>query len=313
MTDERRFLQFLRRKAGSLLSPGAVAYSRAPGRIDLMGGVADYCGSLVFEGTIAEAAFVAVQPCGDNVLRVRTEGVSSPEILPDCEFRIDELHAAAKRADYPTVRHLFASRPGESWAAYVVGPLFVLWAEKVLRAKPMGLRVLLQSNVPLGSGVASSAAIEVATMRALVGAFNLELDGLEVARLCQKAENLVVGAPCGIMDQVTCALGEAGKLVALRCQPHDVSGLHSLPLGLRVMGVNSGVKHSVGGARYARARVGAFMGLKILSGENGGNNWGGYLTRIAPEEFRLKWCHFLPSRIKGSEFLDRYGEVDDVV
>ena len=150
--------------------------------------------------------------------------------------------------------------------------LYVLLAEGELPLAPPGAPggvlggadVLLVSTVPLGAGVASSAAVEVATMRAAGAAFGARLDGLRLAALCQMVENRVVGAPCGIMDQVTCTLGEAGRLLALRCQPHDVLGWHAPPPGATFVGLDSGVKHAVGGRRYGRARCAAFMGREII-------------------------------------------------
>src|SRR5437660_1212782 len=77
-------------------------------------------------------------------------------------------------------------------------------------------------------------------------------NALRLAELCQMAENRIVGAPCGIMDQVTSCLGEADALLRMVCQPHDVQSPLRLPDGVRVLGINSGVKHDVGGPAYAR-------------------------------------------------------------
>jgi L-arabinokinase len=161
--------------------------------------------------------------------------------------------------------------------------------------------------------VASSAAIEVAAMRAIDAAYGVGLEGLDLARLCQIVENRVVGAPCGIMDQVTCALGRQGALLALRCQPHDVLGFHVLPAGCQVVGINSKVKHAVGGRRYARARVGAFMGLTIIQRHLGGDPFGGCLANITPRQFRSEFHALLPARLRGADFLRQYGETPDPV
>jgi galactokinase len=183
------------------------------------------------------------------------------------------------------------------------------------------------SSVPLGAGVASSAAVEVATMRAAGAAFGARLDGLRLAALCQLVENRVVGAPCGIMDQVTCTLGEAGRLLALRCQPHDVLGWHAPPPGATFVGLDSGVKHAVGGRRYGRARCAAFMGREIISehlrGEGGeparpdgparlnGPARLSYLCDLTPAAYRARWRALLPRRLSGRAFLDRWGETGD--
>ena len=113
------------------------------------------------------------------------------------------------------------------------------------------------------------------------------------------------------MDQVTCTLGRAGDLLALRCQPHDLLGYEPVPDGCRLVGIDSGVKHSVGASRYVRARVGAFMGLKIISRHAGRPPEGGYLCNVTPEEFRSTYYDLIPNRIHGAEFLAAYGEIDD--
>jgi L-arabinokinase len=118
-------------------------------------------------------------------------------------------------------KHLFEGPENARWAGYAAGCVALLRAEGLIE-RNAGARLFVRSSVPLGAGVSSSAAVEVAAMRALCAAYNVELDPLLLARLCQRVENEVLDAPCGIMDQVTSALGEAGKLLALVCQPYRV-------------------------------------------------------------------------------------------
>ncbi len=127
-----------------------------------------------------------------------------------------------------------------------------------------GYSLLISSEVPEGKGVSSSAAIEVATMQALAAAVDLMLEPRELAMLCQKAENLVVGAPCGVMDQMASACGKKGELMAMICRPAEVIESVPIPSGVAFWGVDSGIRHSVGGADYGSVRVGAFMGKKII-------------------------------------------------
>jgi galactokinase len=144
------------------------------------------------------------------------------------------------------------------------------------------------------------------------GALGLALDDLELARLCQRVENQVVGAPCGIMDQVTCALGRPGRLLAIRCRPCEVMGHLPIPPGTAFFGINSGVKHSVGGSRYTRARVAAFMGLKLIRQSGVGTKLD-CLCDLDPEGLRREYYELLPARLSGSDFVRKYGETDDPV
>ncbi len=286
-----------------------VHIARAPGRLDVMGGIADYSGSLVLEGTIAAAAVASVQLTQDGQAVVRTDGDHVPGIRSEVRFPVRDI-AAASPDDFVRIRGMFRDDPEASWAAYVAGGVSVLTGHGLLEP-PAGLRMLLASDVPAGAGVASSAAIEVAAMRALASAAGVSLEGERLAALCQEVENRIAGAPCGIMDQMTAALGRERQLLKLRCDPATVLGHLPVPEGVRFFGINSGVKHSVGGSRYARARVGAFMAVAILN-EHGVNLPGGYLCGLSRKDFHAVRC-WLPHSITGAEFLERHGGYPDPV
>src|SRR5262249_35253566 len=153
-------------------------------------------------------------------------------------------------------------------AAYAAGAFLVLMREAGVRFD-RGARILIDSNVPEGKGVSSSAAIEVAVMQAITAAFNIAMDARRAALLCQKVENLVVGAPCGVMDQMASGCGEANQLLALLCQPAELQGAVQIPGQLALWGIDSGIRHSVSGADYGSVRVGAFMGYRMIA-EMGG-------------------------------------------
>ena len=94
---------------------------------------------------------------------------------------------------------------------------------------PEGARILVDSRVPEGKGLASSAALEVAAMQAITAAFGIAMPPRELAIRCQQVENLVAGAPCGVMDQMTSSCAEAGKLTEILCQPADLGDRSSSP------------------------------------------------------------------------------------
>lgn len=264
-----------------------VFVARAPGRLDVMGGIADYSGSLVAELPIAQAALCAAQADPSGTVTLHSLNIGRTATVP---------------ANAP----LKSALERERWAVYLAGCVGLLKAEGLLPTEA-GARLLLTSDVPLGAGVSSSAAIEVATMRALDAAFGLHLDGLTLARLCQRVENEFVGAPCGIMDQVTSALGEAGKLLLLRCQPHTVEGHTTIPTGWAAFGIDSGVKHSVGGTGYTGVRTAAFMGAKLL-----GLSAGEYLCNLTPEQYHARGVA-LPESLSGVAFLEAHGNTWDTV
>ncbi len=293
--------------------------TRAPGRLDLMGGIADYSGSLVLQMPLAEATFVALQRVREPTIQIISlqggaghgeteageDGYAS-FTMPIADFIDDALPIG-----YHLARAYFRREPHQAWAAYVAGAFLVLMRERDLRFAS-GVRILIHSAVPAGRGVSSSAAIEVAVMSALVAAYGLTLSGRELALLCQKVENLIVGAPCGIMDQMSAACGEAGELLALLCQPAEIETAVTIPPELAVWGIDSGIRHAVSGADYGSVRVGTFMGYRILQ-ELAGTDWDGYLANLTPSYFEQEYAAELPLTMTGEAFLAQYGSTGDPV
>ena len=298
--------------------------TRAPGRLDLMGGIADYSGSLVLELPIAEAAFAALQR--DTSRKIRIVSLTRDRTGNDpFEMSLDDFERDGFPVDYDEARKLFQADTSRHWAAYVAGAFLVLMRERAVRFTE-GARILLASNVPQGKGVSSSAAIEVATMSAVTAAFGIEVAPRDLALLCQKVENAVVGAPCGLMDQMTAACGAEGKLLALLCQPAELQEMIALPDDLALWGVESGEGHSIRGDDYGSVRTGAFMGYRMIAdlanlkvtANNGTLSvadeiWRGYLANVTPSEFESSFAGHIPERIAGREFLARYGGTTDEV
>jgi galactokinase len=305
-----------------------VVITRAPGRLDVMGGIADYSGALVLELPLAAATFAAAQLTHDRDLCLRTlcarelgEDVDETVTIP-----IDALFPGGKPVDYPTARALLTGDPRRRWAAYVGGSLVVLAREHGGGASiARGMRLLIDSSVPPGKGVGSSAALEVAAMQAIGALCEVHIDARDLALACQRVENLVVGAPCGVMDQMTSACGESGRLLALECQPAELRGHTRVPAELELWGIDSGVRHEVGGADYGDVRVAAFMGYRIIADlaalpvqQDGDgcvriddNRWRGFLANVTPSEWERAYRDQVPSTIDGRSFLDRYGGITD--
>src|SRR6185369_2193844 len=149
-----------------------------------------------------------------------------------------------------------------------------------------------------GKGVSSSAALEVAVMEAVAAAYDIKLEAREKALLCQKVENMVVGAPCGVMDQMTAVFGERDRLLLMLCQPAELKGTIAVPSQLRLWGIDSGIRHSVGGADYGSVRAGAFMGARIIADLK--TDFSKYLASISPAEFESEYLAQLPKRVSGT-------------
>ncbi|HEY2865820.1 MAG TPA: galactokinase family protein, partial [Pyrinomonadaceae bacterium] len=270
--------------------------SRAPGRLDVMGGIADYSGSLVLEMPIAEATFAAVQKTDDARITIASFHPAEDEILA-FEMDVGDLAIVDNARYYDEAKEFFLRDRSRHWAGYVAGVFFVLRHELGVDFEN-GARILIASRVPVGKGVSSSAALEVATMQAVCSAFRIEIDPLKSATVCQTIENLIVGAPCGVMDQVASHCGVQSALISLLCQPAVIQATIRIPEGIELWGIDSGVRHAVSESDYARVRMGAFMGYRIIAEMAGlkvrsiGQNiveiadcrWHGYLANLSPSE-----------------------------
>ncbi|HVF09274.1 MAG TPA: galactokinase family protein, partial [Abditibacteriaceae bacterium] len=308
LNDTNRFLKSLPRAYFDASQP--VFITRAPGRLDVMGGISDYSGGLCLEWPLECATHCAIQRSHDDRVQVLSanaagEGWPAQVTVP----------VAILTSDYKTVRARLSEAQCPPWALYVLGAFVALHQEFQL-PHPIGARIFVDSDVPIGAGVSSSAALEVAAMQAVCAAFGREADGLQIARLAQRVENQLVGAPCGIMDQITSALGRADNLIRLLCQPDIIEGYVPLPDGVAVFGIDSNVRHSVGGAAYGRARCAAFMGRRILQGvlpaALKGPDGKLYLANLASDVWRAVRGS-IPERMTGAEFIKQYGSHGDMV
>jgi len=160
-------------------------------------------------------------------------------------------------------------------------------------------------------------------MKAAVGAYDINLVGVELAEACQWVENVIAESACGIMDQITVVMGDEGCILPLLCQPCLPRPLVRLPEELQCWGVDSGVSHMVSGIEYEAARAGAFMGYKLICDaedlavrhDDSGqiprwtdSRWNGYLANVSPSLFRSRYQSRLPETLSGADYL-RAGQI----
>ncbi|GKV37775.1 hypothetical protein SLEP1_g45765 [Rubroshorea leprosula] len=357
---EKRQMRERKAAAGLFNSEEDIFVARAPGRLDVMGGIADYSGSLVLQMPIREACHVAVQRIHPSehrlwkhtlarqsakgqgpmpVLQIVSYGSELSNRGPTFDMDLSDFMDEGQPISYRKAKEYFARDPSQKWAAYVAGTILVLMTELGVRFED-SISMLVSSAVPEGKGVSSSASVEVASMSAIAAANGLSISPRDLALLCQKVENHIVGAPCGIMDQMASACGEANKLLAMVCQPAEIVGLVEIPSHIRVWGIDSGIRHSIGGADYGSVRIGAFMGRKMiksiasnmssqpLSCANGATSDEleesgielleaeaslDYLCNLLPHRYEALYAKLLPETTSGEAFLDRYDHHGDSV
>jgi galactokinase len=212
----------------------------APGRVNLIGEHLDYNDGFVLPCAIEFSTRAAVGPRSDQKLVLR-----SAEFADPFEFDLDSL----------------PRKPLGTWSDYVVGVAIMLRQAGHLS---QGANLLVHGEVPIGAGLSSSAAIEVATALALLSLTDAKLPLPEVAKLCQRAENEFVGARVGIMDQFVSCLGKARHALLLDCRSLHFE-LVPIPEQVKLVICNTMVKHELSGGEYNRRREECEEGVRILS------------------------------------------------
>ena len=312
------FIRNVRSPSNEWFAPGLpVLVVRAPGRLDVMGGIADTTGSLVLEMPLARAVVLAVQARDDQ--RVVICSLSQERPGQDAEFAWPLAWLYEEGGETATSPRAFAARfegHDAAWARGLAGVFYMLLADKAVDHFGGGATIVFDATATRPAGIGSTGALQAATVFALAALYDLSLDPMEAARICRRAENRIVGVPCGVMDPAVSLTGQADALLQLRCQPHDALGHLSLPEGVTAIGVHSGVRHRGGARRYVEVRAAAAMGHRMILDRMQregvrGDPTRGYLANVTPEEFVERFRDRLPTKIRGAEFLSRYGETTD--
>ena len=214
---------------------------RAPGRVNLIGEHTDYNDGFVLPAAIEFYCWAAIAPRGDRKLVIHSENFEET-----IEKDLDSL-----------------SPPGKKhWANY---PLGVAWALCQAGKPVAGASIYIAGEVPLGAGLSSSAAIEVAVGFALLHDSGQEVERTELAQLCQKAENEFVGARVGIMDQFVSCHGRASHALLLDCRSLEYKYV-KLPPDLQLVICNTMVKHELASGEYNARRAECEEGVRLLRG-----------------------------------------------
>jgi galactokinase len=234
----------------------------APGRVNLIGEHTDYAEGFVMPVAIDFATLAAISPRNDGKIVIYAENYQEEKT-----FDAAALPAAASK----------------HWSDYPLGVVAILTGEG--HAIP-GFSLSLWGDVPLGSGLSSSAALEVVTALAVLHLIGASYPGPVLARLCQRVENEFVGANCGIMDQFISANGKENHALLLDCR--DLSfRLAPLPANVALVIANTMVKHSIFGGDYPTRRRESEAACAIINGHRGGVPF----LRDATLEDLEKWGH----------------------
>jgi galactokinase len=213
---------------------------RAPGRVNLIGEHTDYNDGFVLPIAIDRETIVAAAPRIDRLLKVRSTSMSAP-----VEIDLD-------RPGSP--------RRGE-WFAYVEGVARALMA----RGKALvGADLLIESNVPLGAGLSSSAALEISSGLALLGVSEQELDHLTLTLVGRDAEHTYVGTMCGIMDQYVATFGKSNNALLIDCRTLESTEIPVVLSNIEIVVCDTHVKHNLASSEYNIRRAQCEEGVRLL-------------------------------------------------
>ncbi len=213
---------------------------RAPGRVNLIGEHTDYNDGFVLPSAIGFYAHVAIAPRNDDQLLLKSTAYEG-------------------QFEFPVAR--LPERKQDAWSDYVLGVAHQLKRAGIALS---GANLLLHSEVPVGSGLSSSAALEVASALALQSLSGKMLPLKQIAKLCQSAENEFVGAHVGIMDQFVSCFGQEGHAVLIDCRSLEFE-LVPIPSTVDFVICNTMVKHELSGGEYNERRAQCEEGVRILS------------------------------------------------
>jgi galactokinase len=214
--------------------------SRAPGRVNLIGEHTDYNDGFVMPAALEFATLTAASQRPDRRLRVYSMIMDET-----CEFDLDSPPPG----------------PTGEWSDYILGVALML--ESTGR-NLSGADLIVWSDVPIGAGLSSSAALEVSCAHALLTESGLPFDPIEIAQLCQRAENDFVGMRCGVMDQYISCCGVAGHALLIDCRSLESRNVAIAP-DLRLLIANSRVRHQHAGGEYNLRREACEEGVRLLS------------------------------------------------
>ncbi|HPH97500.1 MAG TPA: galactokinase [Anaerolineaceae bacterium] len=264
----------------------------APGRVNLLGEHVDYNDGPVLPVAIDRSNRIAFDPLEGSIVELHALDM-------DQSVRLDLNHLDA---------HLDADGqklPG--WAAYPAG---VAWALQQEGLAVRGMHAAFTSTIPMGSGLSSSAALEVGFAFAWQTLGGWSLDRLSLARLCQKAENQYVGVKCGLMDQFASACGVAGHALFLNTRTLEY-GHMPLPTGTAIVVANSMVRHSLSGSEYNERRAACEKAVSLLKASLPGIR---ALRDVTPDQFN-ELSGLLPAEIgkRARHVVEECARVDQAI
>lgn len=312
--DVKNHLTNLKRNFGGFFAPKREIYlTRAPGRIDIIGGGIDYTGATIIQFPIREAIIATIQKRLDRRVLIRSIANFDHGFNLIAEFDLDSFYTDGQLKSPEQIR---STDP--NWTDHVAGVFYQLLQTGVLPQLPFGATIGLSSHLPIGYSMSTSGALHAVILQALKILYQLNLAHQAGLQLCEKVSGEIVASPGGMGEHMAPALGKPGNLLirTTAAEPLQVP----VPEGFRFIAIGATPTPTIALERYFESRIGTLMGKRILlaaspapetpeaSGQ-AANFFVGYLTQ---DNLAQQIRKVLPAKMSGKDFIKQFKSHDDL-
>lgn len=286
--------------------------ARAPGRLDIMGGIADYTGGLVASLLLDRGVWGAAQQRTDGQLALHLQ--SDPTDAPTRNTTLtmnDFFDRSGPRQPRELADRI--GQQGDTWCLPVVGVLHAWVTMKLPGDLNAGLTVAIRSELLAASGLATVAATQVALVEALAALFDTNIAPKTVRDICRHASATVCGFPGGDLDPLALLLGRHDTLMAVDNDSAESPRFVPVPGSIRFVGIDSNATHRLAETKQRQTRTTAAMGARVIdrvrtSAKPGAASIGLRLAEISTADFVNLYRDRIPTRMKGVTFIERFGD-----
>jgi L-arabinokinase len=281
-----------------------------------MGGFAEYTGSLVLSFPIAHSVMVAVTPRTDQLVSVVSVHHQGNGEAGRCNWPLASFYSGPDTLADPAALAAAVAGQDVPGARDIAAGLYAVLESKALPDLGGGLTFAVRSALHDLEGVGAPGATTAAALIALARVFDLQLQPMTLAELAKRGQNRLWGRAEDIADAATAALAQADAILQVRCRSREVVGSMPLPRGLALTGIHCGARSPNADQKYIDARVAAFMGRNIINRIlNAGGRpllpWDGFLSQLSVTDYVERLRDRLPTRIRGVDFVTRFGQSGD--
>jgi galactokinase len=292
--------------------------SVAPGRLDVMGSLADYTGALVLGIPLERHACVAMQRRTDGVVSVVAGAGAAKNGDVAVEIPVEKLCPPSGTVlDAASCLKLLGKKCSTD-AVCCVGALVEALRAGLLPSFSGGLSVAVDTTLAKLSGAGRHGAVCAAAIAAASSVLDVTIDAVGAAHACSEVENVWFGRAVGVSGAACSLSGQAGLINEVRCDPCNLSGTVAIPDGVSLVGIHCGATRDDAWEKFDQVRTATFMGRavvdRIVKHERLDQiRWDGYLSRISINDYVERFRDRLPTKIKGRDYLDRLGDPGDAL